>query len=621
MGAPRERVDYYYGIAESQYLIGDLPAAERGIEQILRIDPEHLPALRLKARSYLRAGNADEALKTVERLIEFDSAGDEDSLLKALILSRLDREVEAEALIERVIKSAPENSKSAQAAGQLKALLRLQQGRWDEAAAAFDAAYPVGSTDRPLSQSLRAEVYRERTRAALQSGQIDGALEALDQALAVWAKGSGKERLESIADLRLTRARTLAQAGRVADAIAELQALIAQQPKQDQARLTLAALYIQVDQWEALDPLIKPLSHRSDLQDMKLYLEGRSALAKNRVGLARAKFEAAIESLPENADRLRQSLFFYRGLCFERLDRKQEAQVDILNAIDAGFQPQSTEEALLAARMLIRADRAAEAVPLLEIILMQTQANAEVWALLARAHMASDAPAFALSAIKESLRMNPQQVEALALSASLHRRIGDFMQAERDYEKALQLDPDRPAFRYALGLVQLRLGRIPEAKKAFESAALAMPQKGDLQLLHSLLAYIMRQPEAARASLQRYEARQPAIAAPTAGYLNFFLNADPKALRSTDPVARYLQNRASRKEALDAAGIAETAEEAQKQICSAAFWMAQKAKHEERTEDYKTLLQIAIDTGHADLTEWQLANWELKEFEIRQSST
>ena len=39
-----ERIEFYYGIAEGSYLIGDLGGAERGIEQMLRIDSTYIPA-------------------------------------------------------------------------------------------------------------------------------------------------------------------------------------------------------------------------------------------------------------------------------------------------------------------------------------------------------------------------------------------------------------------------------------------------------------------------------------------------------------------------------------------------------------------------------------------------
>jgi predicted Zn-dependent protease len=66
----KDRIDFYYGIAEGNFLVGDLNGAERGIEQILRIDPDHVPALTLKTRIMLDRGKAATALEAAERAME-----------------------------------------------------------------------------------------------------------------------------------------------------------------------------------------------------------------------------------------------------------------------------------------------------------------------------------------------------------------------------------------------------------------------------------------------------------------------------------------------------------------------------------------------------------------------
>ena len=72
----------------------------------------------------------------------------------------------------------------------------------------------------------------------------------------------------------------------------------------------------------------------------------------------------------------------------------------------------------------------------------------------------------------------------------------------------------------------------------------------------------------------------------------------------------YFNGVANRKAVLDWAGIAKSAEEARRQICAAAFWMAQWEKANGDVTKAKELLKIAVDTGSPDLTEWQLANWQ-----------
>ena len=60
------RVQLYYGLAEGNYLIGDLQGASRGIEQILRIAPGHQATLQLQTRVALNAGQPEAALETID---------------------------------------------------------------------------------------------------------------------------------------------------------------------------------------------------------------------------------------------------------------------------------------------------------------------------------------------------------------------------------------------------------------------------------------------------------------------------------------------------------------------------------------------------------------------------
>ena len=83
-----------------------------------------------------------------------------------------------------------------------------------------------------------------------------------------------------------------------------------------------------------------------------------------------------------------------------------------------------------------------------------------------------------------------------------------------------------------------------------------------------------------------------------------------KTATLNDPVIQYFNGVANRKKVLDWAGIARSPEEARRQICAAAFWMAQWEKANGNAANAKELLKIAVDVGSPDLTEWQLANWQ-----------
>lgn len=612
-GAPQtERIEFYFGIAEGNYLVGDLGGAERGIEQILRIDPDYIPALTLKARVMLDNKRPEAALEATERALALAPDILEYHLLKARILGQMERHDEASACIQKVIAQAPPESDDARAAHQLLGLLLMAEREWDQAAQAFKETYQVDPTSERTSLRMSSEAYLEKARAALTEGEPDKALAAIDQAIAVYSQQTGQKSLQQRTALRLMRARLLAQLGRLEAAIQDLQILTGQQPENFDALITLASLYASVERWDSLEALIKPIAKRPELQDVALYLEGRAALAKNRVGTARAKFEAAIGALPKEAKLLRRSLFFYRGICLQQLGRQDEADTEILRAIDAGFRPETREEALIASRTLLRAERAAEAIPILEAItLNRIDPGADIWAMLGRAHLTSDTPALALSAFNEALRIAPEQSENRALRASLLRKIGDLEGALADYKAALRLSPDNPSIRYALGLVYLQLGRIAEAEVTMSEAAKQLKGQAGLQLLHALLAYTVGEKSSAKTSLHAYQDLITEAQNPTALYLEYLLEPQSLTQLNRDEVSLYFLGKYTRKEALDAAGQATTPEQAKQQICAAAFWMAQYEAAHARTKESRELLSIAIEVGKPDYSEYQLARWQI----------
>ena len=627
--APKiDLIELYHGVAEGNYLIGDLGGAERGVEQILRIDPDYLPALTLKARVMLDQNKPVQALKAAERAIALEPENHKHSLLKALVLSHTDRREEAAALIQQILAKAKPESDEARVAKQLLGLLLITEGDWDDAAFGTNKIYLADPETDSASLRHSRDAYLEKAHADLQFGALNEAISTIDQAIAVYKDQTGQEALQQITTMRLLRARLLTQIGHFDQAITDLQNLTAQQPQNFKALIILASLYASVERWESLEAVIEPIAKRPELSDVALYLEGRATLAKNRVGTARAKFEAAIQALPQEADLLRRSLLFYRGLCLQKLGRHEEAFTSILDAVDAGFRPETSEEALVAGRTLLLAGRSSDAIPILEAItLNRIHPGAEAWAMLGRAHLASDTPTLALSAFNESLLIDSEQAEVFALRGALLRKIGDLEGALTDYKKAHQFTPSSSVLSYEKGLVLLQLGRLPEAEGVLQIAARQLSAYSTLDLIHANCAYAIGNIDGATESLSGYLAENPKTPEPNAIYLAQLLQADfnknisrvertpdsannLKVTTLNDPVIQYFNGVANRKAVLDWAGIAKSPEEARRQICAAAFWMAQWEKVNGDVTKAKELLKIAVDTGSPDLMEWQLANWQ-----------
>ena len=75
------RIEFYYNIAQGNYLIGDLEGAAKGVEQMLKLDPDYVPALALNTRILLDQDAPEQALKYAERAIALDPENLEHQLL------------------------------------------------------------------------------------------------------------------------------------------------------------------------------------------------------------------------------------------------------------------------------------------------------------------------------------------------------------------------------------------------------------------------------------------------------------------------------------------------------------------------------------------------------------
>lgn len=622
----KDRIELYYGIAEGNYLVGNLSGAASSIQQILRINADYVPALTLHARVLMDQGDSAAALAAADRAISLEPAILEHQLLKALVFEKMGQHDTADTLIKSVIAKAPSGSDDFRAANQLLGLLQMADGNWDAAADSFNRIYLADPETAAMSLKLSSEAYLEKARLALEKAENNEAIAAIDQAIAVFANKTGQEALQERTKLQLMRARLLAQLGQYDPAISDLQTLTAQQPDNLEVTVTLASMYASAERWTALDELIPILSKIPELADITLYFEGRSAYSKGRVGSARAKFEAAIDLNQQG--QLTPSLHFYRGLCFQALKRDEEAKTEIIKALNQGFRPETTEEGIAASQTLIASKQAERAIPILEALtLNQVAPSAETWALLGRAHQIENTPALAISAYNESLKIDPQNPQARAARGSLLRNIGDLEGAVTDYQAALNSTPDDPNYAYALALTFLQLGKIDKAEAHMRQAAQKLLDNASVQLLHSLLAYTIDEPAIASKSLNNYFALSSDQPNETALYLEYSIQAHDdlslailglnQRLTSRErsdflkKFIRYNVGKLDRKEIIDNAGIAQSPQIAKQQICEAAFWIAQHERAAGNMQAFEELLNLILDIGHSDIIEYQLARWQL----------
>lgn len=627
--ADATRIEFYYGIAEGNYLIGDLRGAAKSVEQMLKLDANYVPALTLSTRIQIDQGDPEAALRSAERVIELEPENPEHKLLKALVFGNMNRRDDAIKLIEQVMQTTPVDGDDYRVASKLLGLLLMAEGDWDTAADTFNQIYLNNPETAAISLELASEAYLEKASNALNTGDTDAAVDAITQALEVHESQSGEVSLKQRTQLRMMRSRVLTQAGRINEAIEDLQIITGQQPDNLEALVTLASLYASAERWESLQGIIAPIAADPTLQDIALYLEGRAALAKGRAGTAREKFESALRLLPDGPSKIRASLEFYHGVCFDKTGRSADGDISILKALDGGFRPETANEAVLASRALLRSNDPKRAIIILEAItLNHVTPSAEAWAMLGRSHLADDSIALALSAFNQSLSIQSDQAETLALRGSLLRKLGDLQGAAADTENALILQPANPALTYSLGLIRFQQGDLIAAEQSISLTAHLLPENPGVQLLHALLSYNIAAPKAAQTALDNYLALVPEQTNESAFYLEYTLQAGNdislamlqlyQRVESTDasPSLKnfllYITGDLDRKAVLDAAGKAETPEQAQQQLCESAYWLAQHELAVNNDTAVAELLKLATQIGTTDMPEYQFAVWQAK---------
>ena len=372
------------------------------------------------------------------------------------------------------------------------------------------------------------------------------------------------------------------------------------------------------------------------LKDLASYLRGRAALAQGRVGSARAYFEEALRQLPSPQDPLRGHILFHRALCQEALGRLKRAEADLIEASQAGYQPESQSDAAKAAAILLRAKQYTDALERLTTI-VQNHPNPSptTWAMLGRTHQAIGQLQRAVSAFSQSLTIKPEQPQVLALRAGLYRRLEQFGSAQADYKNALRITPNDSAVHYALGLLQIRLGQLENAYQSLSKASIEETLPAENKLFLALLAHARSDSSAAEQHLDQYLETAEESTNETADYLNYCITSlrgenaqarqtlqsraeGPQASAALGSYFAYCQGLINRKELLDRAGKATSPKQAKQQICEAAYWMAQHHRAMGELPAASELLQIAQRNGQPEWIEYQLATWQLEQSALLQ---
>jgi tetratricopeptide (TPR) repeat protein len=385
----------------------------------------------LMARRLEAAGDMEGALSALERAAEADPASAEvRAELAAFHLRRNDRD-EAEAAGREALVLDADNAEAHRVLGLLTAAYADAASGTDASRArafaeeAIDhleraVATPAGATDIGLQYTLGRLYLR-----------VDRANDAVDTLGAVVEENPGS------VQARLTLAQAYASAGRLDDAIASLEAVVGQAPR---VAATLGEYQEQAGR----------------------YLD------------AAESYTNALEQAPDNRE-----LKFRRVAVLFNAGRYDD--VATMAAVAAREHPGDSRFARMEVRGLFEGGSREAAYARMRALVAETPGDGSLRLGLADLYHDGDRTGDAERTLRDLVADEPANASALNYLGYLLAEEGRQLDEAIDLvRRALDLDPDNPAFLDSLGWAYFRQGDLDEAARYLEPAAAQMPDSAEV---------------------------------------------------------------------------------------------------------------------------------------------
>lgn len=250
----------------------------------LSVAPQDVAILTLMARAYERDGNPGLEGDMLSRAADASGHGVEESLRYAQFLASRGSQSAAEAVLTDALKANPAEPRLLGMLGSV----HLAEQNWT---AAGDDADRLAGLGTPAAQATADDL---RARALAAQSRTDDLMAFLDGL----ARQGGST--SQAADIALIR--TLAAQGKLADALARSQALLAAKPDDPQLQLLHASLLGATGRGAEEQPLLEAMLTRDPRQEAVWTELYRLALRSQSPAAAKAVLERALAAMPEDAN-------------------------------------------------------------------------------------------------------------------------------------------------------------------------------------------------------------------------------------------------------------------------------------------------------------------------------
>lgn len=532
--------------------------AIRSLGRVLEIDPDRVPALRIRVEANLTASHPEEAVQDAERVVALQPDDYSAAVMRAASYAAAGRLDDAEKEYLRAKELGVKSGDATQGARGWLALASFYRNqRKDErrAEAEFSAclaAYPTDPVGLQLASDFFDKIGQPERATALWKQAVAQAPENLGFhfSLAERMRRAGDE-AGAVALLRQT-AESFGQAGawkaladfqrRGGDVAGAEQSLAkglevaGSGPDSGLLRFAQADLLVDLGQ---LDRAEQAASQLED-EGQRDLVQGRILLARGDASGALARFDSAVRRWPNNA-----AARYFAGVAALQVGDLQRAQSEFAEALRAD--PRATDAALALAQIALDTGQAPQAVQLARAY-QETRdpQRPEALRILARAQADSGDVPGALATLRELASLPGQTAVAIVERAQIESRSSGPAAAARVIE-ASRLDLADPANEPALRMLAeslLAAGQRDAATARVDSALAKHPESAALHALRgSVMARLGRAGDA-RTEFEKALALAPGDGRALAGLgsLALWQGDLPGALEKLDAAAKALPN-------------------------------------------------------------------------------
>lgn len=457
--------------AKGYVLLGDIALARQEWQnahgnyvKAEELDANLLPAKIGLAKLFFMAGQAGQAKEKADQVLAADAANFDMRLVLALIQAREGNTAQAVPALEQLGRERPTVEDVPLALADIK----LKDGASESAVELLEKGLAATPDSLPLHSRL---------------GALLADLKRTDQAETHFRRVAELSPDNSAAQLMLVR--FYLGTGQRTKALATLDSLIQAHPSEEKYRLALARIFLTDRDWDGVEKAL-----RDGIASVPVAYDLRLALAELLAGRkdgdrAESELRQALDLDPEHPRAVDVRLALAR-LYLERGEAGQaDAQIEDALRRD----PRNPTVLAFKGKRAMQRAKHHDAITAFRQVLNLDPNQLEIVPLLARAHLAANEPNLAKDVLRDALKGRPEHVPARKMLAELFVLDKDYPAALAELDVAAQADPNDLAIRFVQADLTARMGEPQRAEEMLRQIQANHPERPDVHLrLASFLA-------------------------------------------------------------------------------------------------------------------------------------